>query len=203
MSSTHKSPLPALSPSRYGFLYQTGCLDICVNLYRLQRVSFGSNHLCKTRFGHRIAAIGIHFNRRLHVVATILGPGRVIEVRLIDLLPGNLFARVAGNLSHHGDHRAASHVVAVVDGITGANRCEEYVVLSLVRVASSLPAPVCFAPDPVSQNRRLAFAAKHYAGSTVVASGCGTAEGVDGHAALKFINNRMVIEHIAIDRFYH
>jgi len=182
---------------------KNGCIMVPKARWAIPRVSFTLNHLCLTWFGHGIAAVGAGPGRRFHAVMAILGPGRIIEVGLVNLVPGDLLAGVTGDLTHHGYHCAADHVVAVIDGLAGANRLEEYVVLSLVWIASALPAPVCFAPYPASQNRGPALAAMHNAGSTVIASGRRSAEGVDRYTVGKFVNDGMVVEYIAVDRVGH
>ena len=128
------------------------------------------------------------FDRRFHIVTTIFGLRRIVEVGLVYLLPGNFLAGITGDLSHYGNHRTADHIVAV-DGLAGANGLEEYVMFSLIRVASTLPAPVCLAPYPASQNRGLAFAAKHDTGRIVVASVRSTAKGVDTYTVGEFVND--------------
>jgi len=166
-------------------------------------VSFGSYHLCKTGFWHRIASIGPGFSRRFHIVAAILRPGGVIEVGLVYLLGGNLFAGVTGDLSHNGNHCTSGHIVAVIDGGAFANGCKEDVVLSLIRVASSLPAPVCLAPDSTPHNVGLTLAAQDNTGRIVVASVRRTTKSVDGDAIGEFVNDGMMVEHIAIDGLCH
>jgi len=103
---------------------KNGCIMVPKARWAIPRVSFTLNHLCLTWFGHGIAAVGAGPGRRFHAVTAILGPGRIIEVGLINLVPGNLFAGVTGDLTHHGYHCAADHVVAVIDGLAGANRLE-------------------------------------------------------------------------------
>ena len=105
--------------------------------------------------------------------------------------------------SHDCDHRAAGHVVAVVDWIAGTNPFEEYVMFHLIGIAASLPAPFVFAGDDVAGNISFAFAAQHDAGRVIVTTGGGPAEGINHHAVGKFIHDRMMVKHVAVDRFGH
>lgn len=115
--------------------------------------------------------MGARFGRRLHIIMAILGFWWIVKIRLIDLFPCDFFAGVTGELSHDGYHRAARHVVAVIDRFAGADRLEKNIMLDLVRIASSVPSPVCLAPYPASRYGSLAFAAEYGTGRIVVASG--------------------------------
>ena len=144
----------------------------------------GSNHLRETGLRHGIAAVSAGFGRRLHAIVAILRPRRVVEVGFVNLVPSDLLAGVAGNLSHHGCHGASGHVAAVVDGLARADRLEQDIVLDLIGVASSFPAPFVLAPDLAARDRRLSLAAEHCAGRIIVTSIGGAAEGIDADPAV-------------------
>jgi len=68
-----------------------------------------------------VRATGIRRGGRLHIIAAFLRERRVVKLGLIDLVPCNFFARVAGDLAHYCHHGAASHVMAAIDRLGGAD----------------------------------------------------------------------------------
>src|SRR5207253_2984935 len=83
------------------------------------------------------------------------------------------------------------------------NSGEKPVVLDLIGIAIALPAPTVWTPDPAILYRGFAFAAENQARILVITAGGGPAQGVDSHPFFEFINDRMMIEDVAINGLDH
>ena len=127
-----------------------------------------SGHIRKTGTRHGIAPVVRQFAGWIHIVVTLFRLGWVIELGLINLVPGNLFARITGKLPHDRDHGAVSHVVAIVDRLTRADRPEEHIMLDLIWIASARPPPVVFAPNLAASNRGSALATEYGTGRIII-----------------------------------
>ena len=152
------------------------------------------------RHRHRIVALHIGLEWWLHVQSHVLGFGKEDKVRLGDLLPGQFFAAVAGRLAHHGHQRAAGHVVAGVDRLAGANGREQDLVLDVIRIAArAFEVPGVCSLDAVLLQVAAAFASQVVAATVAPTAVLVEAVSIQAHAVGILVDDRMVIEGVAVD----
>ena len=82
---------------------------------------------------------------------------------------------IAGDLSQHGNHRTAHHMVATIDRLAVANCFDQRLLLGIVRIVMlAAESPVRFALDAACRQIALSLGPHHNIPGVAVATGLGS-----------------------------